>query len=428
MTKVTTAIEHLRAAFADLCADRVPARTWRLPEFLACTVMLVASTVPIIWFLRNLHLENELAMVTTTIKSAIIVSFLLAALIWLLLMSPTRLRLPGPVVGLLFIEVVIFTVAWYAWYVPKWGPWSDNADALERGATQILRLSDPYAVVTKFGGTLSPMLGGFLLALPFVVLFGNVFFQTIVWVLGGAIALLKSVGVHGACAASMIFGLTLWTRLATPSQSDNWITAAGVVATAGWGYLVTRKHPERRWLIIAVGALYGCCLTYRFIMWPTVLPLLVLFVRTFKWRRTLVFMVPAAVVTVGLTLLPLAINAKNYLNGPVAMGLIKATRSSVPFSGVIVSTITIATFALASARVRSLSGVWGASALGMAAMLLSVAATKYELGFTTAVSTYDTVAFTGTWLVFGAVSLALPTARDIANHQSARRAAGLRGR
>ena len=42
--------------------------------------------------------------------------------------------------------------------------------------------------------------------------------------------------------------------------------------------------------------------------------------------------------------------------------------------------------------------------------------------------TYDTVAFTGTWLVFGAVSLALPTARDIANHQSARRAAGLRGR
>ena len=28
------------------------------------------------------------------------------------------------------------------------------------------------------------------------------------------------------------------------------------------------------------------------------------------------------------------------------MGLIKATRSSVPFSGVIVSTITIATFAL----------------------------------------------------------------------------------
>jgi len=390
-----------------------PRRTWGLREAIAATGLLVASSVPTLQFITNQRLTGYMRLIPPTITSALVLDTLVAIFVWIFLMSRSKFRLPTVGVGVTLAIVAALTVRWYAKYEPIWGPGSDNADALERGAAQLLHLTDPYAVVSKLGGPLSPMLGGFLLALPIVVIFGNLYLQGVIWTLGGLAAIVRNYGVRAACAAAVIFAFSSWTRMAMPSQSDNWITAAAIVVTGSLGYVVTSRTSEARWLMAVTAVLYGCALAYRFILWPTVLPLLVVFVRQTGWRRTLRWMVPAAVATVILVLIPFAVNAKNYVAGPIAMGVQKVNNGDFAFAPIFVVVVTTVAFVLASLRVRSLAGAWGASALGMGAMFCGVAVTKFHLGFIGAISTYDTVAFTGTWLVFGIVSLVIPTAREI---------------
>ena len=60
------------------------------------------------------------------------------------------------------------------------GGGSDRDDALNLGAREILRGRCPYHVTTYLGNPLSPLPGGMLLALPFVVL-GNSAYQNFFW-------------------------------------------------------------------------------------------------------------------------------------------------------------------------------------------------------------------------------------------------------
>ena len=330
-------------------------------------------------------------------------------------MGGSRGRLPERIVVALLLIVTVCLVAWYGYFAPTWAPGADHADALNRGAVQILHWEDPYSVTSKFGGPLSPMLGGFLLAMPFVVLFGGMYLQTIAWFVGGVCALYLTVGARAALAASSLFAFSAWSRMALPSQSDNWITAAGVVATGSLGHwaLGSRSTRATGWLVLS-SILYGVALSYRFILWPTVLPLMVVLVRTYGWKRSLMWLSPAGLTTVFLVLLPFAVNARTYLDGPVAMGLQKGLRGDFPHPGVFVVLVTVAATVWGSRKVKSLSGAWGMSALSMTCLLLAVAVTKYQMGFVGMTSHYDTVAFSGAVLVFGATALVLPTARDLA--------------
>lgn len=332
---------------------------------------------------------------------------------WVACMS--HRRLPAWAAWAALALVVGVGIGWYIHFEPVWGPRSDNADALLQGVRQLLAGRDPYLAKTFLGGTLSPMLGGFLLALPIVVVFGGLYLQQIIWLLGSAAAMVKAVGPHAALMAAALFVASPWTRMALPNQSDNWITAAGVALFGSLGYhYADPKRPARAgfWL---TSILFGVALVYRFIFWLAVIPLIVLFVRRYGWRRMWLWMTPAGIVTVALIVLPWFWDRQAYLDGPIAMALVKASRSSVPYASAIVAVVTFVVLIVASTRVRSLAGAWGALTLALAAMVIVVALTKLPDEGWRSIATYDTIAFNGGFLVLGLVSLALPTARELAS-------------
>ena len=113
--------------------------------------------------------DNEVTVPTdpTALAALVMVAVLL---LWATCMSASRWRLsPIAAVGALIVVTMLFTL-WYARWWPALEPYSDNAEALEIGARQVLSWADPWAVPTSLGNPLSPMLGGFLLAVPFVLL------------------------------------------------------------------------------------------------------------------------------------------------------------------------------------------------------------------------------------------------------------------
>lgn len=389
-------------------AGRAASRRWTILDALLAFSGLILSSVPAVYYLRALGAgDTPLASLMPNSVSTVTIACALVTL-WLAvaIMGDGRLRWPIWAVRLTLALFLVGLIGWYFVFMPDWAPGSDNADALERGAAQILRWQDPYSAVTKFGNTFSPMLGGFLLALPFVAVLGDTLWMTPFWLIGGVAGLYRWAGPHAALAALTVFGFSVWTRLALPAQSDNWITSTAVVVGGCFGFWAMGRDRISLKIISAVA--YGVALSYRFLLWPTVLPLLVLFVRNFGWRRTVSWILPAGVVTLLLVGLPFIIDAQAYVAGPWVHGLEKADSSGVPNASLIVGLVGVAVTVLASLRVRNLADAWGASAISIGSIVVTVAITKYSLGPVGMVSTYETVAFTGTWLVFLVAALVLP--------------------
>jgi hypothetical protein len=375
---------------------------------------LVVSSVPAVLYLRSLHGDtSELGVMMPNRIPALVIAFaVLSCWLGLTIMGDGRFRWSDWAVHAMLALVLVGIIAWYLVFAPAWAPGSDNADALERGAMQILNGQNPYWAVTKFGNTLSPMLGGILLALPFVVMFGSTYLMIPLLIFASVAGLYRWAGPRPALAALTVFASSVWTRLALPSQSDNWLTSAAVVAAGCFGYWAIRRRSVG-WELLSAAS-YGVALSYRLLLWPTVLPLLVFFVRAFGWRRTWRWMLVAGLMAMFLIGLPFAFDPQAYVNGPWIHGLEKAGRSTLPYAGVIVAVVGVIGTVLASTRVRSLAGAWGASAASVGSVLAAVAITKFSLGPVDMISTYDTVAYTGTWLVFAVVALVLPRRGDVA--------------
>lgn len=234
--------------------NRRARRHWGWLEAVTAYLILIGTGVPTIWFLRAAVGTPQPftallpgSMSTYALSSAALVGFL-----WIGVMGRSPAAIPEVFIVPILLVVTVCLVAWYGYFVPTWAPGSDNADALSRGAVQILRREDPYSVTSKFGGPLSPMLGGFLLAMPFVVFFGGMYLYGLAWFVGGVCALYGSVGARAAVAAVSLFAFSAWSRMALPSQSDNWITAAGVVAAGSLGHWALAKSGRATgWLAVS---------------------------------------------------------------------------------------------------------------------------------------------------------------------------------
>lgn len=389
-------------------------RRWGVMEMFVAFACLVVSSVPAVLYLRSLHADGtDLGVMMPNRIPALILAFaILSCWLGFMVMGESGLVWSGWAVHTALVLILVGLIAWYFAFAPAWAPGSDNADALERGVTQILIGQDPYWAVTKFDNTLSPMLGGILIALPFVVMFGSTYLMTPLAIFAGVSGLYRWAGPRAALTALAIFASSVWTRLALPSQSDNWLTSAAIVAAACFGYWAIGRRGI--WWELLSAASYGLAMSYRLLLWPTALPLLICFVRLFGWRRTWRWMLVAGLTAAVLIGLPFALDAQAYLDGPWIHGLEKAGRSTVPYAALLVGVVGVIGTVLASIRVKSLAGAWGASAASVGSVLFTVALTKWTLGPSGMFSTYDTVAYTGTWLVFAAMALVLPRTRDSA--------------
>ena len=115
------------------------------------------------------------------------------------------------------------------------------------------------------------MLGGFLLAAPFVLLAGSVYIHQIVWMALLLSLLWRWEGPHAALIVGLLFTASAHTRLMVPNQADNWIVAVATFLTAWWGWRAMRSGSPLSWWSSAV--FFGAALSYRFILWVAVVPL-----------------------------------------------------------------------------------------------------------------------------------------------------------
>jgi hypothetical protein len=327
--------------------------------------------------------------------------------------SSHRLSPRDYVAGLLL--VCTFFVAWYVQIQPYLGPTSDNAEALEIGVQQLVDGQDPWAVQTRLGGIPSPMLGGFLLAAPFVLVAGSVYWQQVVWMGLLLAALFRWEGPRTAFTVGLLFIASAHTRHWVPNQSDNWIVAVAVLLTAWLGR--RSLHNESSWGRIITALLFGVALSYRFILWVAVVPLAVSLIREFGWARAARWLSTAGVVTLALSLGPLLVVPETYLAGPVAMASGKVG-NTLPGAPWIVAGLTLTVVAWASSRVRSWADVWAATAVSLAAMIAGLVIVRLPGGWKQAVATYETVAYNGTFLILGLVALALRHGREATPNSS----------
>ncbi|QWZ09364.1 hypothetical protein KRR39_06200 [Nocardioides panacis] len=366
---------------------------------MAAWVLFVgASSGVVVW---HEHGTQEWVL---SLSLLVLTSVVAVLAVWAAAMSRRRL---GARTALLALAVVVeLFAAWYILWQPIYGPGSDNAEALELGVRQLAHLDNPWEVTTRFGNPLSPMLGGYLLAAPFVLVSGDVYAQPLVWMALLVFVLFRTAGVHATLAVSVLFLFSPHTRLWLPNQSDNWIVGVAVLLTSWWGLGALRRG--RRPAEWASALMFGVSLSYRFTLWVAVVPIAVFFVREFGIRRAFGWMYVAGATTAALCFGPLAFDAQTYLSGPFAAGVGKATSGGVSVGPWLVAVATLAVLAWRSARVRYWADVWSAVSITLAAMIAALAVTRLPGGVVAAVASYETIAYNGTWLILGLVSLVLP--------------------
>lgn len=328
-------------------------------------------------------------------------------LIWATCMPGSRFLVPDWVAISALAAAAMAFATWYAVWQPVMGPQSDNVDALVVGVRQLMDLHNPYGARTFLDNVPSPMIGGYIMAAPFVLAPYGMYLQPLVWfvVLTGFVV--RVAGVHAAVMVTGLLVVSPWTRVAAPSGSDHWFMALAVVLAGSWGFWVLLEdRPRWQWVVSSLAL--GVALSYRFNVWIVVIPLLVLFVRHFGLTRAVLWFVPAGLVTAVLVLGPLLANADAYLGGPVAVAIDKAQEDTMAHSGVIVAVVTLAVTGAAAWWVRELSGAWMAGTVGLATMTVMVILTKVPVvGWQKAAGSYEAAAYCGAWLVFGLCALAL---------------------
>ena len=173
---------------------------------------------------------------------------------------------------------------------PFWSPGSDRAEALEIGIHLLLSGRNPYEGVTSLGNTLSPMVGGMLLAAPLVVLTGSLWLYGPLWLAGFAAAITRVAGWRACATALTLLAISPAIRLELVTRSDGWINAAALVVFGTWGHRAALEYDRfdrtlegpaspRTWSYLASAALFGYALAYRFTLSACAIPILVVIVR-----------------------------------------------------------------------------------------------------------------------------------------------------
>lgn len=343
-------------------------------------------------------------------------SVLVVGLLWAFVMRPGA-KLPARwLVSAAAWAGMAVLLVFYIHFEPKYAPGSDNASALYNGAKALVTGHFPYHFRSHLGGPISPMLGGILMAIPFLTLH-SMWSQTIVWLVAPLRALQRVAGSAPAFAAITLTAWSVMMREALPRQSDNWICAVAVVWFGSWGYLLARREADGHghrgpwWVPTALKyawvVAFACALAYRFTLWAAVVPLAVLWWRSLGWDSLRRWYLPAGIATLILVLGPALVDAKAYAEGPLAMGVAKTGGRG---AGIIIAVGTLVALVVSSWFVRSLAGVWSSLAITMGTMILLTGAVRIPAqGFVGAYTNYFTVAYNGAIFMPALAALLLPT-------------------
>ena len=384
-------------------------RVWNPKDAVFAFVLLYFSSLGSMLYLHLKGPTGDVSWPYDPFSLAILVA-MIVSLCWRFLMSE-RFKLPNRYAAIFLLLALALVLFCYLYYFKFWASSSDSASALEVGNSFLLRGISPYSGKTWGGSPLSPMLGGFILSSPFVILFGSVFIRGIFWIIVSAFYLVRVAGLNSGLAFVLLAISTPWLRGALPNQNDHFVIALmlGIFATVGYRSLSVNNFTQKISFWLSSIA-FGIALADRFIYWIIFIPIAIAFLRTPFRKMAFYWLSLSSVVLVFLFALPFLGNIDAYIKGPINSGLNKASTNSVPMASLYVLLVTVLVVIVSSARVRSIAGAFGASAISIATLLLANAFFQsVEVGPLRAfLFSYSATAFNGSWLIFGLLYLTLP--------------------
>ncbi len=283
----------------------------------------------------------------------------------------------------------------YVRYVGYYAPVSDRATALQYGFEEFLAGRNPYSRHTQLDNTISPMLGGIIMAGPFVLAWGTMYWQGLTWLAATLAFLAWWRGPRLAFVAGVLLLVSPTMRLELAIQSDGWVNGAALAIVGTTLYALAGRHDRSHaWLAatLTVSALFGFALAYRFIYLVVVFPLGALIWRRFGARALLVTAVPAAIVSLVLILGPYFADPSVY--APFEKASLGTNDHSLPHLPLITA-VACSLVAVGGAGIaRTIAGVWGTM---FAVSVVFIVLTGWGQG---AWYQYLTWAFNGATLIF----------------------------
>lgn len=307
---------------------------------------------------------------------AFIVSAVAFGLVWLVLYRRGRQSMSPPAALLCLATMVAATVLAYLvyrHYVGHLAPVADRATALQYGFEELMAGRNPYYRHTQLGNTISPMLGGIILAGPFVLANGTLYWQGMVWLVLGMAFLTVVAGWRAGAAFGALLTLSPTLRVELPMQSDGWVNGVALAVIGTGLYLLAARHRRSgAWTAAYVGMslLFALAFSYRFIYAVLALPLVVLLWRHFGRRTMLTAAIPAAIASALLTFMPYLADPSVY--APFAKASLGTTSHTVADLPLITAIACVLTTVAGTLVMRTIAGVWGTmAAVGMVFVTLT---------------------------------------------------------
>ncbi|MBW3084681.1 hypothetical protein KEM60_00870 [Austwickia sp. TVS 96-490-7B] len=287
--------------------------------------------------------------------------------VWLALMSPWAQRLErrhprvvtaACLVGMVVVLLLAYDV--YRTYVAHYAPVTDRATALQYGWEELAAGRNPYYRHTQLDNTISPMVGGLVLAGPFVLTHGDMYWQGMVWLV---ITLAFVTWLCGPRAGVVVGSLMIFSptvRLEVAIQSDGWINGAALVIFTTGLYLLAGRYRRSTWWTAAyllMAVLFALAFSYRFIYAVIALPLAVLLWRHHGLRAMLTAAIPAAVLSGLLIFVPYLLDPDVY--APFQKADLGTTANTVPHLPLITGVACVIATVVGTLVMRTMSGLWG---------------------------------------------------------------------
>ncbi len=346
-------------------------------------------------------------------------SYLATALIFSLsifFMGPFR-RYASNKVGV-FMCLATLTGIYFFYYtqLPIWRSGSDSASALVNGFEALLSGSSPYSVTSHLGNPLTPLLGGFIGAAPFILITDSVDTRGLFWVTSALIIVAGKKNWRSAAGMAIFIALSPNFRGSLAAQNDFFVIACEIIVITllAFDYMNnTRRSPSYVVVNVLMAVCLGIVLADRFIFWPVLLPILVMICLRKGIFIGLIWLVCASGTLLALTLAPFIWGADDYLAGPFAVGLSKASSGVGHSAPLIVASVALLIAITGSIVMRTNAHMFLTMSLTLFSMilvngLLLAASEGFIRAFAYAGESYETVAYNGSWLFFGLAALFVP--------------------
>lgn len=334
---------------------------------------------------------------------SLVLAVIVFAALWLLFMAREE-RWWTTVISTTGMTVALY-YAWslYLQYEPHYGPVSDRATALQYGWEELSAGRNPYYRHTQLDNTISPMLGGIILAGPFVLLNGDMYWQQMVFLALTLLVLSLLCGPRAGCVAGALLVFSPAMRLEMGMQSDGWVNAAALALSGMALYLLAGRCTRSRawwWLYVAASLLFALAFSYRFIYAVLALPLAAVLWRHHGLRVMLTAAIPAAVLSAALIFGPWLADPDAY--APFTKATLGTSEASVPQLPLLTAIACVTATVVGTLLTRTVAGVWGTMAAVSLTLIVMTGWGQH------AWYQYLTYAYNGGTLIFLLFALLLP--------------------